>query len=149
MTLSFVSIMKARCTTNPKWMVFLCSRPHHHNLPKDGRKKKKVHDLAKDEWVHSTSQHSGYGRSWPWTPAQYRTVLTWNDDENFIPETKDYISNQGLRREDGGHGEGLPKFHVSGPGTQDMWHLPLRPLWWLLSQPICLPKSRDSPEKML
>jgi len=28
-------------------------------------------------------------------------VLTRNDDENFIPETEGYISNQGLRREDG------------------------------------------------
>lgn len=45
-------------------------------------------------------------------------MLTWYDEENFIPETKGFIFNQGLRKEDGDMEKACQNFTAVGPAPK-------------------------------
>lgn len=119
MTLSFVNVTKAKCTTNTECISLLCSLPHHHSLPKEKeRKGKKFTILPKLSRCLSTATTPATAEADPGHLPNTGMVLTWNDNDNFIPESKGYISNRGLKTEDGDMERACQNFLGVGPAPQ-------------------------------
>lgn len=98
--LSFVSLLKAKCTKNTKWDWFpLLSAPSQ--LAKKKEKKKLMILLM------TLSRHISPATTPATAAANHRhllntvTGLTLNENENRIPETKGCISHQGEKTKAG------------------------------------------------